>query len=366
MIFKSLEDGGASPTIVGTSECGMAVVDPDTGVPTCIEAETVRYLPPDQEPGVGEPIQFDATGAVYYRTSNVLVAPGGKLKRYDGGTSTELYSSCAASPSGQFLVMPNGVVYFSSTQSFSSSCPQPYEGEFLRRINLDGTVDQLKNAPVTFLDRFPDGNVYAGLIWTGEGNLGVRRIFDSSGTLDAKYWIHPNSVDPSDTEFSISSLCGPQGEPLYDEHEEFCNTTGARVSFSFQEDGEQFLVAGYMPNGTLVKYFPTVEFVDVDVVKIRAAADVGDDLVLSGLNAAGENILIRYDPATGDETLLLGPDNEIEVSHIGYSASTDQAIFKGRRISDGKNVIGRVDIPDNEVTINDTGSETWEGFVALS
>lgn len=345
--------------------CSLLAVNPDTGEPTCIDPSGV-YWNPFTASRFLPPIGFDASGGVYYQGFGTNSGEFG-IKYFKDGVLSDLYVSCL-NQVDQFLVTPDGHVFISSTNGYTE-CDEPYEGEFFRRINPDGSIDEIDNQSKDFMDIFPDGKVYVGDSSNGVESLGV-----SSDSYDHPTWIGPSGSEPADGQFNVDALCGAEDSPAYVDNYAFCSTNGGNVGRSFHIGGKTYMVSGTLPSmcpscengfGSLVQYYPEVKFRDTDVRKTWAAAKAGSEILLAGKNSTGEFIMTRFDPETEAEAVLIGPEAEVETYHLGYSASNNEAIFDGRRLSDDSYVTGRVDLTNNQVVINDQVTVRWEDFVAF-
>jgi hypothetical protein len=109
-----------------------------------------------------------------------------------------------------------------------------------------------------------------------------------------------------------------------------------------------------------MEYYPTVSFLSTSVTNARIADTAsGDNLALAGLNANSQNVLTLYNTANHTETQLIRPDNEIEIYHLHYVASSNRLMFDGLRFADNKYVIGEVDLGTHQVTVFNTSSAKW-------
>jgi hypothetical protein len=309
--------------------CRLAEVDPTTGVPTCIDSSLWISWPPLHS-GRNAPIQFDAAGAVYY--SGGTGDGHTVLRRYYEGTVTDLVNQNINL--WDFLVLPDGGVVLTGTTA-STQAP------WLRYLSRTGSLQGLAPVQSSFLRRFPDGNVYVGL-W-GSPNFGVSRFLTATQQLESKYWISApiNNLVP-DKYFDANAFCQPDVRPV---REGFCGWFGSYIEDSFTTgDGKVFAIAGSgFQGGTLMQYFPSVAAGTTAVQKVYSAQSVGNDLVLSGLNSAGQNITNLYDTATGLEAPIFDPTNEMEIYHLTYVPETHKMLFDGLRFSDNKYVFGEID-----------------------
>ena len=87
-----------------------------------------------------------------------------------------------------------------------------------------------------------------------------------------------------------------------------------------------------------------------------------DYLILTGLDANGQNITTLYNTATDTEQTLISSTNEIEMYHLNYVASSNKIMFDGLRFSDNKYVIGQIDLNTQVVSASQTGSSKLLDF----
>lgn len=324
----------SDPTKWDGPKCLLAEVDRTTGVPSCIDGTLMSINWPYPGSGGNPPIQFDAAGAVYY--SGWTMTGGTVLRKYLNGISTDIVSDNIQLR--DFLVLSNGDVLLSGSSTSSGA-------QWLRRLTAGGSLQTLRGAQSHFLRLFPDGNVYIGL--TGGTDFGVARYLTSTNQMDAKSWYHGVWNPPHDAYYQAADLCDG---PLWTIREAFCNSYGAYIRNEFEtSDGEAFVVAG---GAMLVKYYPTIAFPTTSVEKVLASVGAGDEIVLAGLNDAGQNKTVVYHPATDTETQVIGPDNEIEMYHLTYTPDGNSVMFEGLRFSDNHVVLGQIDLNTGAVTVS--------------
>ena len=89
------------------------------------------------------------------------------------------------------------------------------------------------------------------------------------------------------------------------------------------------------------RYYPKVEYIDFAMVKDVPLFKTSESfLIIHGLNAFGQNKLVKYDLASSVETDLL-PSDDIEIYHINLK-SDGKIWFDGLRFSNNTYVIGYV------------------------
>jgi hypothetical protein len=116
-------------------------------------------------------------------------------------------------------------------------------------------------------------------------------------------------------------------------------------------DGSEYVVTNDPSGGRLAQYFPTVRLLPSQVTTINVAAGVGNQVALAGTNADGQNVLTLRNPAGGDQTLI-GPDNQIEIYHLNYVASSNQILFDGLRFADNQYVVGAYNVSTGQLSVS--------------
>lgn len=324
--------------------CLLAEVDKTTGSPVCID-NTLREISWSERPR-NNAIQFDASGAIYYtgyNSSNKRV-----LRRNVSGTITDLINDNIEL--NDFLILPDGRALVAGATSSS-------EAQWLRRINPNGSLTNLYTGSyTTFLQMFPDGNVYIGSDgFTGFG-YGINMYLPESDSVDPRPYIGFDELNPY---FSPSLICDGIND-LFG----FCGGANGAIVKGFHRSISQkvFGVAGDGTRGTLTQYYPTLERPVTEVTRISTFQGVINQLILAGLNAQNKNILTLFDTSDGSEIQLLGPDNEIEIYHLNYVASSNKIMFDGLRFSDNKYVIGQYDLNTMTFSASQTGSSKLVDF----
>ena len=322
----------SDPTKWDGPKCLLAEVDRTTGVPTCVDGTLSTINWPQPGRGLNPPIQFDAAGAVYY---SGWTNGGTVLRKYLNGISTSIVSDNIYLQ--DFLVLGNGDVILSGTSTASGA-------SWVRRLTAGGSLQTLYGGASNFLRLFPDQNVYMGL-WVPD--TGVSRYLTSTSQMDPKAWIGGQNPDAY---YRVSDYCA---DPYSGTRWPFCGWYGSFIENELETpDGEAFVVAGNSGGGLLMKYYPTVAVATTSVEKVLASVGAGNEIVVAGLNHAGQNETVVYHPATDTETQLIGPDNEIEMYHLTYTPDGNSVMFEGLRFSDNRVVLGQIDLDTGAVTVS--------------
>lgn len=326
-----------TPTALTTGEtpCVLAEVNPDTGVPTCVDSalSSIRLTPTMYGRG-NNPVQFDASGNIYYLGS--LNVNGGTpkqvLRKYVNGAVVSLINDNITI--NDFVVLPDGSTLLSGTTASTGST-------WLRKLSPVGGLSTISNASqTTFMRKFADGNVYIGLIGSGSGS--IIRYISATGQMDPKPWttMQPNG----EAYFNVVHLCWPN---MF-KNQGFCSGSGIQLSALFNFGSEKTLAIvgmGGTNGANLIQYFPTVETTNTILKNITLAISVNNKLVLAGISESGVNSLTVYDPTTYQETVVVDQTNEVEVYNLTYIAATNRIMFNGLRFSDNQFVLGEVEMP---------------------
>ncbi len=315
-----------TPLVVNGPNCLLAEVSQQTGIPTCIDNSLSNI-----SWGIEKPIQFDGSGRLYFVGDS-----NGRsiLRRYAAGQTSDLINDNITV--NNFEVLSDGTVLLSGTTSASST-------SWVRKLTPANSLSTLvTGASATFMQKFPDGNIYFGL-W-GNNNFGVRRYVHSTGTLDSKYWIAGSmTTPPVDKHFDAWAMCQAYLSTMYG----FCGTYGANVRTVFSSSaGSTFAVSGLRGQSSiLMQYFPTVQVVPTVVKSVTSSLMAGSNIVVAGTNEAGRNVLTIFNPNANTETIVLDAENEVEIYSLAYSASQNRLLFSGLQFSNNSVVTGEIVLP---------------------
>lgn len=275
------------------TQCRLAQVYRTTGEAVCIES-TVSVSWDDDETAV----QFDGEGSIYYRSENVI-------RRYKAGSAADHVNLYQGVSGLKWLVMRNGDVIVGGRTTTG----------WTRRITPSGQVSTIAAEQAGFIRYFPDGDVYLSV------NIDFKKISSSTGEVST--W-NPGT--------------GAVG-------------FGGTMSWFYTSTGEVYVDS---PGVTLQRVYPTYKRDFVSIARTTTAVAVGKTIVLAGTTAAGANRMVRYDPATGSETVLVGDRGEVEIYNVRWSPAKDRIYFDGVRFSDNKYVVGHVDNTTLEVQMTPT------------
>ena len=319
--------------VQGGATCVLAEVDANTGIPTCVDsAITSVQLSPliGAQSLLNPPVQFDDQGNIYYSGQM-----NGKfvLRKSINGTVTSLINDNITM--NDFFVMGDGSVLLNGRTTSPAST-------WFRKLSPSNSLSSLtvqSSSTVSFIRRFPDGNVYFGIDSSQVEPTGVKRILTSTGAVDSAYWLiqGTNYSTKVDSRYSLAPYCTMATNSTV--LPKFCTYPGYSTQFVTTTDGH---VLG-RPGGGLLQFYPTVEPGNTTLWNVTLMYQVGSKVVLAGTNANGTNMLTLYDPATYQETVITDATNEVEVYAVAYIESTQKLLFNGLRFSDNQVVVGEVD-----------------------
>ena len=337
-----------SKTLVGTTSCLLAEVDKTSGLPNCIESE-IRSVVWESELNGSSPIQFSATGAIYYMGYDG-VAPNDSsvLRRYADGQTTSLVTNNITL--SKFLVLDTGDVLLEGSTKGTGAT-------WLRKVSAAGQLSTILTPFSSFLMLgTADGNVilhsYFGNTW------GYKRYIADESRIESDFWIAPQGGVLS-TRFNSVDICPVM--PV--RNNAFCTGAGHTKLVIRTSTQKVLLLQTY--NGmksSLTQVYPTLAEVTSEVATIGIAQRVLDYVIMSGSNSNGQNITTLYNISTNTEQNLIPASNEIEVYHLNYVASSNKIMFDGLRFSDNKYVLGQVDLNSGLVTASQTGSSKLVDF----
>lgn len=318
----ALEQGGAL--------CALAEVNASTGVTTCVDT-TIENVALTLFNSDSIPIQFDSQGNIYYTgmANSKFV-----LRKSVNGTVTDIINENITL--GGFIVLPDGTVILKGT-TVSSFTP------WLRKLTPAGSLANLVNqgSSITFLSKFPDGNIYFGVRASqNSAEDSIRRYLTSSGVVDQRDWLTSISNTQPNSYNSIPS-CDPQLWTMT-----ICRSPSSFSRTFSTSDGQVLGVSNFgSTNNELVRLYPKTELANTILKKISVVYQVGTKLVLAGTNAAGTNMLTVYEPSTYQETVIVDATNETEVYSVAYIPQTGKLLFNGLKFSNNSLVVGEVDLP---------------------
>jgi len=337
-------------TAVGTASCLLAEVDKTTGDPTCIESE-ILSVNWETELNGSSPIQFSATGAIYYMGRDG-VAPNDSsvLRRYSDGKTTSLVTNNILL--SKFLVLETGdVLLEGSTKGTGAS--------WLRKVSATGQLSTILAPFSSYLMLgTSDGNVILHSYFTN--SWGYKRYITNESRIESDYWIIPQAGGSPVSRFNLTDIC-LDGQSV--KNNAFCSGAGHTKLVIRTSTQKVLLLQTYNgKNSSLTQVYPTLAEMTLGVTNVGIAQSVLDYVIMSGTNSNGQNITTLYNTSTNTEQNLVPASNEIEMYHLNYVASSNKIMFDGLRFSDNKYVIGQIDLNTGTVTASQTGSSKLLDF----
>ena len=337
-------------TDVGTASCLLAEVDKTTGDPTCIESE-ILSVNWETELNGSSPIQFSASGAIYYMGRDG-VAPNDSsvLRRYLDGKTTSLVTNNILL--SKFLVLETGdVLLEGSTKGTGAS--------WLRKVSAAGQLSTILAPFSSYLMLgTSDGNVILHSYFTN--SWGYKRYITNESRIESDYWVTPQAGGSPVSRFNLTDIC-LDGQSV--KNNAFCSGAGHTKLVIRTSTQKVLLLQTYNgKNSSLTQVYPTLAEMTLEVTNVGIAQSVLDYVIMSGTNSNGQNITTLYNTSTNTEQNLVPASNEIEMYHLNYVASSNKIMFDGLRFSDNKYVIGQIDLNTGTVTASQTGSSKLLDF----
>jgi len=327
-----------TPLVNGGTNCVLAEVNTDTGIPTCVDNElTSITMVMGQAVGLfgngNAPIQFDDAGNIYY--SGTSTGYTFTLRKNVNGVVTPVVRDNVKVT--DFVVLGDGSIILSG----STVSTQVY---WIRKVSADsGAITALVNGvSAQFLKKFVDKNVYYGVVGSGKTPGAVYRYSVDQGRADSLPWVmaYGNQNSAQNDIFGLCSYTIDHKRSL------FCASGGSMVRESFNIGTEKTLaiVGSGSASTELWQYYPTIERVNTVLTNITVWQQIGTKLLLAGTNKDEKNILSLYDSSSAQETILLDNSNEIEIYNLGYVASANKVMFNGLSFSNGQYVVGDISL----------------------
>jgi len=329
----------ATALVTGGSNCVLAEINTDTGIPTCVDSEltsVTMVLGAMFGFNGNGPIQFDNAGNIYYTGTSTGYTF--TLRKSVNGVVTPLVRDNIQV--SDYVVLGDGSVIMSG-RTLSTSIP------WIRKVSAGtGAITNLSTGSTpTFLRKFVDSNVYYGVASGVNSTGGVYRYSIDQGKVDTLKWMstsYSNAADPSQND--LSGICFNDYVP---KRSVFCSIGGAYVRDVFNIGTERTMaIVGVGGSGgtELMQYYPTIARANTVITTVTVWHQMGNKVLLAGTNKDEKNMLTLYDPATAQETILLDPSNEIEIYNLGYVASTNKVMFNGQSFANGQYVVGDISL----------------------
>lgn len=288
---------------------------------------------------INDPIQFDSTGAIYYRgTYNNREV----LRKFNDGSVKSLINDNILIY--DFVVNNDGSTIITGKTVSSNT-------KWIRKIqNECGLENILTSFNSEFIYKFPDNNVYMGL-WLNE-QPGVYRYLVDNESIESKSWIS-----------ELVWITKPEGS--YHDIYDFITEAGGNslnagvyvkniVSTSDNEVFAQVELGNTV--NKLFKYYPDLGFPSITIDKVSLIKSAYSKILIAGLNASNVNQLLLYNPITDTQQNLL-PSHNIEIYNLAYSGLSNRVMFHGLNFNDNQIVLGSIDIDTMTVKITNLGND---------
>jgi hypothetical protein len=328
--------------------CLLAEINVVSGVPSCIDSDvdSISWGSGGYSTFANPPIQFDATGAIYYLAFIWGDHISTVLRRHLNGQTVDLINENINI--NNFKVMLDGTIFLSGYNDSNYA-------RWLRRLsNQNSLQNVLANTAslTTFLYPFPNQKLYFGMYAWEDGFYGVYSVDPNTAVVDDKAWIHPTSWISRATHY----------ECLSEENQLYSASCGYNPYLLLTTiDNKVFGVVGEPSRGKLLQYYPVVARPDISIEKIGVAQGLLQDLIIAGVDANQRNRLHLYNTTTEQEFDLM-PNDDIEIYRLHYIVSQNKIMFDGLRFSDNKYVIGWYDFNTGQFAAAPTGSSKLVDF----
>jgi hypothetical protein len=324
----------ATPTAVvqGGSLCVLAEVDASTGLSTCVDS-SITSVALTTGANKNPPIQFDSQGNVYYFgvLDNKFV-----LRKSINGQITNLINDNISMQ--DFVVLGDGNVLIAGTTQNSGT-------RWFRRLSPSNELSSLvsQNTTITFLARFPDGNIYFG--YEDSSGSGIKRFLTSTNSVDARDWVS-RMYFTANNPYQLMTFCSIPNEVRNKNYPTACLQPQNVTQLMTTSNGRVLGVVGSQASTKqVISLYPTVEPVETVVSTATLVYQFVNKIVIAGSDGAGINTLSVYDPVTYQETVIIDQSNQTEIYGVAYVPTTGKLLFNGLRFSDNSVVVGEVDMP---------------------
>ena len=327
------------PTGYHQDYCLIGLVDRGTGEQTCLEMSRNGFtIQGGTGTGSNPAVQFDAQGRVYYQAAVYDQGQKNVLRRHDGVKAVDVVD-WADVFFRSWLVASDGTIVASGSS--------PGNGQtWTRAVSPSGGIQALPKYAVVMPATFPDGNIY--LEWWGPTSQsskyvsGIVRYLVAERELEEGFWIANSDHLSEPVRWDTSAFCGPMLPNNY------CSTWAPRKMVTTRS-GEVWGLS----NDRVIRLYPSPAVADLDLIPGTLTA-AGDRLAIAGLDQHGKQTTVLYDTIGQSSTTLLDATDEVELFGLEYSAALKRIMFRGVRFSDGKYVLGTIDLPTGVTSMQPT------------
>ena len=334
--------------------CFLMLVDLGSGLPTCLE-----YLVTGTGTGTGigsgsssdgvsttKPIQFDATGGVYFNVTPCDAAGvcTGVFRRFKNGSVTTLVQGGLVG-----WVSPGGLIFADAGVPPTGMALQYYDANAVSHPLGLPSATKVSRDPWAFFGSFADGNIFM----PGTDG-GIARFLTADSAMDPNLWIgHGNGSNDWTAYCALPEAgSGP------------CQTAEISLKLHAQTgNGKDFFA---VQNG-LVQAFPTLTTITTDIKTPTRVAASGNHVLIAGENASGGFLLLGFDSTSNTVSTISSASTEggqIEYYSL-KTTSSGSVVFDGRRAATNEFIIGSIDPIAGKVTIINTSSSRPSNFLAF-
>ncbi len=329
--------------------CFLMLVDLGSGIPTCLE-----YLR-GTGTGIGsgsdgvsttKPIQFDATGGVYFNVTPCDAAGvcTGVFRRFKNGSVTTLVQGGLVG-----WVSPGGLIFADVGSPPTGMALQYYDANAVSHPLGLPSATKVSRDPWAFFGSFADGNIFM----PGTDG-GIARFLTADSTMDPNLWIGHGNGSHDWTAYCALPEAGSGP----------CQTAEISLKLHAQTgNGKDFFA---VQNG-LVQAFPTLTTITTDIKTPTRVTASGNHVLIAGANANGEFLLLGVDST--NTTVSTISSASTEGGQIEYyslkTTSSGSVVFDGRRVATNEFIIGSIDPIGGKVTIINTSSSRPSHFLAF-
>ena len=157
----------------------------------------------------------------------------------------------------------------------------------------------------------------------------------------------------------------------YDSWSGMCGSPGnIRQRLHTTAEGEVFGVFGYQWGSSeptdIGRIYPTSKRYTSVVENAYTVIPVLSTMFLTGLDEDEQYTTTQLNLSTGVETVLIAPEDGLEVYRMNFLATNNRLMFDGLRFSDTSYVIGYVDLSSRKVVASATGKQRLIDFQLFS
>lgn len=349
--------GGSGPTA-----CAVAVVDRESGEPTCLGSSSPGqgWFPHGRPLNARDVIQYDASGAGWFVLNQ---GEGAGVASYQDGTVTLRYANDNIDLRWAGI---GGLVPLGDGSVLAAGTTRSNQQMWCRRVTPAGGLERVLDGVSSCGVRLPDGNVYLN---SGLGdNTGTQRYLAGELRLEERKW--------TDSEGDPYFLFEQPSEPVVSGWVPSVASGWLRRAL-LTSSGEVFFLQGIV-GSRLARLYPTPEYVawaSLTPISQRFGREdsstwylegAGTKLIAGGFDYQGKLHATAYDTTTDSELWhVTGIEEKLEIDEAYHIQPQGDSVVlvDGLRFSDNKVVLGRVDLVSGEAEVlSVVGASKWSQF----